>query len=193
MGKGRLMLHERLYTPTEFWEFVQQPENAGRWFELVQGEIVEVPPPTILPTLIGTAFAYFLRSHVIEHKLGYVTADGGAYVLGPGMIYVPDAAYISYERAPHVPEKYFLSAPDLAVEIVSPNDKPHEVQKKVANYLEAGTRLVWVVYPEEKAVYVWRKADEGQMLVKKVDLNGVLEGDEVLPGFQLAVRDVFPE
>jgi Uma2 family endonuclease len=99
----------------------------------------------------------------------------------------PDVGFVAKERLTGpIPDKYFPFAPDLAVEVVSPSDTAQDIREKVLDFLKAGTRLVWVVYPESKTVDVYRP--DG---VQVVEINGTLDGGDVLPGFRLALRAVF--
>jgi Uma2 family endonuclease len=82
---------------------------------------------------------------------------------------------------------YWPIAPDLAVEVVSPSDRAAEVLAKVAEYLEAGTRLVWVVYPQTQKIVVYRPSADVQML----SVSDTLEGGDVVPGFACPVAEVF--
>jgi Uma2 family endonuclease len=81
----------------------------------------------------------------MQHNLGYVTAPDGGFKLASGRVRQPDTAYISKQRQPSIPDNFEI-APDLAVEVVSPNE---DVLKKVDEYLESGTHVVWVIYPNE--------------------------------------------
>jgi Uma2 family endonuclease len=104
---------------------------------------------------------------------------------------LPDVAFVARARQPVLEGVEFPFAPDLAVEVVSPGDSAAEVLDKVALYLQAGTRLVWTVYPDEETVYVWQAAEGGGFHVRKFDRESTLDGGDVLPGFTLAVRDLF--
>ena len=101
----------------------------------------------------------------------------------------PDVAYISVDRLPdgRLPQGFLAGAPDLAVEVLSPRDNPVEVQQKVRDYLEAGTRLVWVVAPRARSVTVYR-ADASARLVREPES---LDGEDVLPGLTVSLADLF--
>jgi Uma2 family endonuclease len=87
----------------------------------------------------------------------------------------------------HALANYFPTGHDLAVEIVSEFDTPAEIDKKVNEYLAAGAKLVWVVYPDAKRVGIYD--DDGHY--KGLDINGVLDGGQVVPGFSMALKDIF--
>ncbi len=178
------------YTPLEFDEFIHLPENAERRFELVGGEVIEVPSNMRASRIAGlflTALNIFLR----VHKLGIATgADGGYIVMGER--YVPDVAFISYARHPEMDlPGYNPVAPDLAIEVISnPNNaEEHAVlRRKISNYLLAGT-LVWVVNPLSQRVEVYAPAKP----VLVVDRAGTLYGDDRLPGFALPLVEIFED
>jgi Uma2 family endonuclease len=102
---------------------------------------------------------------------------------------IPDVSFIALARLPHgrVPEGYIDGAPDLAVEIVSPSDRAEDVYGKVREYLEAGTRLVWVVWPRYRAITAYTQ--DGQ--IRELRAGDELGGDDVLPGFRVPVAEIF--
>ena len=101
---------------------------------------------------------------------------------------MPDVGFISKARQPKSShDTWNPQAPDLAVEVVSPSDRASKIADKVANYLLAGT-LLWYFYPDEQQVKVY---EPGQP-AKTLDINGLLDGGKVLPGFKLALKDIFP-
>ena len=126
------------------------------------------------------------------HPIGYAIGDSNDFALAPGMILKPDAAFVSKARLPRLPKHYEL-APDLAVEVISPSNSPKDILEKVEAYIHYGTRLVWVIYPEEHAVRVYTPAQSGTINLHKVDLDGALDGADLLPGFSMTVRAIFPE
>ena len=175
------------HTIEEFDTWVALPENAERLFEFVGGEIVEVPSNPY-SSYVSSRIIRRMGAFVEDHDLGYVTGKAGGYMV-LGERYAPDVAYISRERQPELPEEgYNPNPPDLAVEVVSPSDDLKRLQIKVVNYLAAGT-VVWVVYSETREVEIYAPGKA----VKIVDINGVLDGGDVLPGFTLPVKEIFPE
>ena len=102
----------------------------------------------------------------------------------------PDAMFFAAGRlpGPDAPDGVIEIAPDLAVEVVSPGDNARELEEKVAEYLDAGIRLIWVIYPETRSAYVFRSG--GGAL--RLDANDALSGEDVLPGFTLPLEALFP-
>jgi Uma2 family endonuclease len=114
-------------------------------------------------------------------------ADGGYRVAGER--YRPEVAFSSKTRQPEAShEVYNPNAPDLAVEVLSPSDKPDDMRIKIANYLAAGT-LLWVVEPETKTVEIYTPGQKA----RRIRVTETLDGGAVLPGFTLVVKDIFPE
>jgi Uma2 family endonuclease len=189
MGILAMALREKLYTVEEFWEIARLPENEGRRLELENGVIVEMASSTPLNTVTAGRIIYFLNAFVIPNNLGYVTVPDGGFALShSSKVRQPDAAFISKERISELPDQFQL-APDLAVEIVSENE---DVLKKVNEYLLSGSRIVWAVYAEEKIVYVFHLDEDSQLIGQTFSVDDTLNGGDVLPGFTLPVRDIFP-
>jgi Uma2 family endonuclease len=184
-----MVIRDKLYTADEFWEIARLPENAGRRLELDEGVIVEKAPSSPINTIIASRMIYHLSAFVIPRNLGYVTAPDGGFKLAPRTTRQPDAAFVSKTRVPVIPHEFEI-APDLAVEIVSPNE---DIFKKVGEYLRAGTRIVWGIYADEKTVYVFHLDADGKLAADPKGIDDMLDGEDVLPGFQLAVKDIFPE
>jgi len=172
-------------TVEEFERWVDLPENADRLFEYIGGEIAEVPSNPYVSEVaynIGFAIKLYLR----ERKMaGHVTGEAGGYMVS-GERYAPDVAYLAQEKGPLVAKGYNPIPPDLAVEVMSPSDDPDDLRIKVVNYLRAGT-TVWVVNPEKQHIEVYAP-DQSP---KRVGPEGTLSGGDVLPGFGVAVKDIF--
>lgn len=178
----------RLYTVEEFEQFAEMPENADRLFEFIGGEIVEVPSNPF-SSAVASTISFFIKLFIRQSQIqGHVTGEAGGYRVS-GERYAPDVAYLSKAVQPELVQKgYNPNPPELAVEVISPTDHPRKLQVKIANYLAAGT-LLWVVYPQERIVEVYRPGKPVEVL----DERGSLSGDDVLPGFTLAVKDIFQE
>ncbi len=141
---------------------------------------------------IGLCVGWLLKSHCAANDLGWVAgADAGyqCFPDDPGKVRKPDVSFIQLDRlaAGEQPTGHCRIAPDLAVEVVSPNDLYHEVETKVDEYHAAGTALVWVVNPVQRTVRVDR-ADGTTTLLRESD---TLTGENVLPGFACPVSEIF--
>jgi Uma2 family endonuclease len=182
-----MTIQQKSYTVADFFQWVERPENADQRWQLIGGQIVAMPPSSPTHSKVGARFARFLGAFVDERDLGHVLGADGGYILADGEVRIPDVSYIAKAR---VPDLLHL-APDLAVEVISPSESPRAVLDKIALYLGAGTRLVWAAYPDERVVDVWWAGENGTMQVQKFDIDGTLDGGDVLPGFRLAVKDIF--
>lgn len=158
--------------------------------ELIRGEWRPMVPPGFGHGEIMLAIGSVLRAWVRERGLGVVTVESG-YVLerSPDTVVGPDVAFVRSDRVPS-PEQYAKfgpTAPDLAVEVVSPSQSRRYIEEMVAIYLEAGTRLVWVADPRRQTVTVYAPDDEPRML----SVGEVVDGGDVLPGFTVQVAEIF--
>lgn len=181
-----MAVQEKLLTAEEF---AKMPSD-GKKYDLVKGHLVEVCRPKYIHGRLQTRLARYLDVHTEEHDLGAVVTESGHILArNPDTVRGPDVAFISKARlATQEPTGFIPGGPDLAVEIVSENDTVTEVMDKLKEYFRAGTRMVMVVYPNTQQVYVY----EGSMTnVRIVDIDGTLDGGEVLPGFKLPLRDLF--
>jgi Uma2 family endonuclease len=182
------MAVKQLMTAEELWAM---PEAPGKLFELVDGELVEIAGVTAFHGFVAGALLGLLSAFARERNLGLAFPDNTAYVLrrSPDLVRIPGVSYVSWPRVPEggIPEGFWEIAPDLAVEIVSPSDVAQEVYRKVHEYLDAGTRIVWVLWPTYRAITLY--AEGG--IVRDLGPEDVLEGGDVLPGFQVSVGELF--
>lgn len=185
----QLELQEKLFSAEEFFQIASAPENAERRLELEDGVIVEMAASTQKNTVTAMRIGYFLNAFVIPRNLGYVTGADGGFKLGTKRARQPDAAFISKTRHAQLQGVQFPVAPDLAVEIVSEDE---DIFKKAREYLNAGTKLVWAVYTDERTVFVMTLGANGAVTSLPFTESDVLDGGEVLPGFTLRVVDIFP-
>lgn len=181
-----MAVQTRRVTVEEFDRLVELPENADRLLEYVGEEIVEVVSNPY-SSQIAARILGFIFNYLLQHDIGHLTGADGGYMVG-GQRYIPDVGYISRRRQPKLAERgYNPNPPDLAVEVLSPTDDPGPMRIKIFNYLKAGT-VVWLVDPERKRVEVYAPGE-----ARIVGIDGRLDGGDVLPGFELAVKTVFPD
>jgi Uma2 family endonuclease len=181
-----MLIQEKLYTVDEFWEAFGETKRL----ELVKGVPTEMTPAGTAHGAISMWFGYLILGFVEAHDLGLVTAAETGFILStdPATVRAPDVGFIAKARLTGpTPEQYFPGPPDLAVEIVSPNDRADEIHNKVMDFLNAGTHLVWVVYPSSKTVAVYHPGSAGHIFTPE----DTLDGGGVLPGFSLSVREIF--
>jgi Uma2 family endonuclease len=160
-------------------------------YELIRGVLHEVTPCSIKPSMVGVNITGYLFIYLRSHKFGFLTGSDGGFVLSrnPDTMVAPDVGFIRAERLPNGVDfsGFCPIPPDFAVEVMSPSDRPREVAEKIALYQEAGVPLIWWVKPEERIVAVYRAGQH----TRDYHDGDELDGEPVLPGFRLAVRDVF--
>lgn len=157
--------------------------------ELVKGVLVVREPAGGRHGSVTMQLARRLANHADAERLGTVYAAETGFVLArhPDTVRAPDIAFVRRERlADRQPTGYPDLAPDLVVEVSSPSDRPGEVLAKVADWLSAGTRLVWIVDPERRLARVYR-ADGTEQIVTA---DQTLDGEDVVPGFASALGAV---
>ena len=157
--------------------------------ELVRGVLIVREPPGYQHGEVLARLTALLVTFVHAHGLGRVLAgDPGFHIArDPDTVRGPDVAFVRTERVPHpAPAAFAAFAPDLAAEIRSPGDRPGEVLAKVADWLSAGTALVWVIDPVRRLARVYR-ADGSETLVSE---SGELQGEDIVPGFHGALRSI---
>jgi Uma2 family endonuclease len=163
--------------------------DAGR-FELVDGQLQE-RPVSHESSVVALMLSARLALYVLAHRLGWVaTTDCGLQIFedDPSKVRFADGSFISTGRLHHRPaDGHLRVAPDLVLEVVSPNDIAADVNRKVREYLAAGVRVVWVVYPETQSVDIYRPDRSDTHL----DADGTLSGEDVVPGFSVALAELF--
>ena len=174
-----------LITAEEFYLFCC--ENDG-WYELVDGEVVELAPPNDehgeIAVNVGTAFNIYSR----QRGVGQARVETGYRLRrGPDTVRGPDVSFVFRPRVEGRGSGFPVGAPDIAVEVVSPSDTAAEVARKVAEYLAAGSQRVWVVYPAGRQVLIHR-ADGS---VPSYGGDDVITDEELLPGFSLPLSEIF--
>lgn len=166
------------------------PDDGFR-YELVRGELRKINPAgNVHGYRAGRIFSR-LEQHVDANGLGraYIAETGFIIYSNPDTVRAPDAAFVSKERleAEGEVEGYWPGAPDLAVEVVSPNDTHSEVTGKALEWLEAGCKMVLVVEPKRKTATVYRSREDIRILTE----GDTVDGADVVPGWRLPVAEIF--
>lgn len=157
--------------------------------ELVAGHILVREPPGYVHGRTAARLLVAIANHVNRHSLGVVLAAESGFTLfrNPDTVRAPDVAFIRAERVPHAPiVTYPEFAPDLAVEVLSPSDRAGKVLAKVGDWIDAGSRLVWVVDPARRIARVHRA--DGSVVTLSADDS--LDGEDVIPGLLVPLREV---
>ncbi len=165
----------------------------GRDFELVDGQLVQLNMGFDSSFVGGVVFG-LLFHHVNAHGLGWVLPIDAGYQCfprDPNKVRKPDVSFIraARMRAANRPKGYCRIFPDLAVEVISPNDLAVELSKKIEEYLEAGVPLIWVLDPASQRVFIYRSTGGDTILSRQDELTG----EEVIPGFRCQVSVLFAD
>jgi Uma2 family endonuclease len=170
-------------------EFEQIQDGDHRW-ELVAGRVIKMSPPGARHGVIAVRLAEFLGYHVRTTGLGFVMGEAGYRLASnPDTVRGPDLSFVRKDRVPAsgIPEGFWPGAPDLVIEILSPDNHPRQVREKTATYFALGSQVVWVVDPRRKQVSVHDVHGD----VRIMGIGDTLEGGTLLPGFLCAVDSIF--
>lgn len=157
--------------------------------ELVRGKLVVREPAGARHGRVAMNLAIRLGTHVERTHTGQLFAAETGFTLfrAPDTVRAPDIAFIRRERLPDpIPAGFPELAPDLVVEVLSPDDRPGEILAKVADWLEAGAQVVWVIDPERRLARIYRQDGTHASIAA----DDRLDGEEVLPGFACALASV---
>lgn len=172
-------------------EFMALPQDGHR-YELVNGEVIDIGNSGMEHGGIGSFLGGLLAIYVRQNKLGAVCDSSTAFSLKNGNKRSPDVSFVARERLKGLkcaPRGFFQGSPDLAAEILSPSNTVEEIHDKIVEYFENETRLVWVIHPDEKYVLVYHSSEPDRFLRPPDQL----EGEAIVPGFSMAVADLFEE
>jgi Uma2 family endonuclease len=169
-------------------EYDALPEKEGVKYELNEGELITVAPsPRLAHNRARRRLDQRLTAFVEEHGLGEVMSETD-FMLSEGIVRIPDVAFIRAERIQGLdPKQRLEGAPDLAVEVASPNDDPGNLVLKAQQYLRTGARAVWVLYPEARLAYLYKPGERPEIR----ESHQSLDDPELLPGFSIPLSEVF--
>lgn len=183
-----------LATQTVVWTdtaFMALPKD-GHDYELVNGELVDMGNSGMEHGYVACLLVARLTTVVRQSRLGAVCDSSTAFTLKNGNKQSPDVSFVAKDRLKGLkrpPRGFFQGSPDLAVEILSPNNTVEEIHSKIVEYFEHGTRLVWVIHPDEKYVLLYHSPEPDRLLLPQ----DALDGEGVIPGFSMAVAELFEE
>ena len=171
-------------------DLLDMPDD-GFQYELVRGELRKTGPAGYVHGKLAMSVGARLWAYVKANGLGEVYGAETGFKLGtdPDHVRAPDAAFVRSERVEAAGDAggFFPGAPDIAVEVVSPSDRYSQVEEKVADWLDAGAQAVIVVDPSRRAVKVHRSLGDAVVLTEE----DVLSVEDVVPGWQMSVEEVF--
>lgn len=172
-------------------DLLQMPRDDWR-HELVEGVLYRMPPPGFAHGALAGQLGGLLFAYVNQHKLGRVLAAETGFQIAsdPDTVRAPDVAFVTNERlqkADFDRHKYFPGAPDFLVEILSPSDSYSDVEKKVAQWLAAGARLVVLADPAKQLLFAHRPGKPAQILSRE----DTLDASDVIDGWRVPVAEIF--
>lgn len=178
-------------------QFAQLPGADGWTYELLAGRVIVMPSPGDAHAKIQTRLVLRLGLYIETQQLGILTSTSCYNLPLPNQredLLCPDLSYSRPEREAAMPLRgsYRVGAPDLVIEIASPNDTRPELAAKAAIYLEAGVALLWVVWPARRTIDVWRPASRSRP-ARVLTAADTLDGETIAPGFQCPVAAIFGE
>lgn len=178
----------KLLTAEDRW---MMPEAPGKQFELVDGELVEMPTAGAVHNAIMVLLVTMIQAHSRLHRLRRTFGDGLGYILcrNPDVGRIPDVSFVRQENLPEsaIPVGFRDGRPDLAVEIVSPHDRANEVHTQARAYIAHGVPLVWVCWPTTRTISVY--SADGRL--GGLGPDDMLDGADTLPRFMVRVADAF--
>ena len=165
-------------------------DEPGICYELVRGQLRRMSPAGQWHSGVEMVLGELLSHHVRVNKLGRAFPGDAGFLLArkPDTVLSPDVAFVTRERMPPPRSRgYFPGPPDLAVEIRSPGDRRRSLHERALSWLDHGARMVWVIDPIAANATVYRGKDD----VREIGEDGDLLGEDVVPGFRVALRELF--
>jgi len=162
-------------------------ERDKRLCELIDGTLVE-KPMGYWEGIIAINLATLLAAFVNQHSLGAVSGPDSTMRMKSGRVRLPDVGFVSKARLPKTLEAIPNLSPDLAVEVLSEGNTPGEIQQKLIEYFQSGTRLAWIIDPPTRTVAIYHRPGEPTRILEE---NAVLEGEMVLPGLSIQITELF--
>lgn len=183
-------------SPKKVWteaELQSLPED-GYIHEIVNGELVMSPKNDFFHGCICTRLLFASEGFNREHKLGVLLDSNTGFWMKNRNCRAPDISFVPKERLRELGfrpsmRKFFPGAPDLAVEILSPNNTRAEIDKRLRDFFESGTQIAWVIDPDQQRVEVCHSPTRRAL----VGSGGFLDGEYLLPGFRYPIADLFKE
>ena len=170
-------------TAQEFCDFAHREENENAWLELDCGEVIALDPPTRLMSFLTATFSALISKHTEDIGTCYAVCGDVGVILRRNPDTVRGADVAVFDDFASLTDKslhYDDVAPLLAVELLSPTERPMRIGRKIADYLAAGTKIVWLIDPEARTAIVYRP----DRIPQVIEADGILDGEDVLPGFR---------
>ena len=189
MSSLTLSLPEKIQKIWTNAEFSALPD--GNHYEIVNGELINMGNSGALHGYICSLLVMALMNYILPKKLGVILDSSTAFTMKNGNKRSPDISFVSREKLEgleELPDGFLDGSPDLAIEVLSPNNTIAEIDQKIVEYFENGARLVWVINLKQNYVLVYRSAKEPDRLLKGTDS---LDGEEIISGFTMPLSELF--
>jgi Uma2 family endonuclease len=163
----------------------------GNRYELINGELIDMGNSGALHGYVCSILVMALMNYILPRKLGIVLDSSTAFAMKNGNKRSPDISFVSKAKLQgldELPDGFLDGSPDLAIEVLSPNNTIAEIHQKLVEYFENGSRLVWVINLKQHYVLVYRSAKEPDRLLKQSDS---LDGEDVIAGFTMPLSELF--
>ena len=184
------IVETKLLTAEEFWEWANLPENHDKNYELDRGEVVEVTRPAEYHGVICAWIAHLLWGYVLQRGRGILCSNGTGLLVerDPDTLRGPDLMFIDEPLGlDQLSRKFTERIPKLVIEVLSPNDRMTQLNRRIGQYLQRGVGLVWLVDAEVRSVTVYRR-DRYPLVL---DNSDELSGEDVLPDLRIRVSELF--
>jgi Uma2 family endonuclease len=188
ISPNRIRIRPPLGTATE-QDVIAIHDRENRLFELVDGVLVE-KGMGFFEGRLALILGHFLEVYIGQHDYGFTVGADGMLRITTGLVRIPDVAFFRWERVPNrrMPRQPIADLiPNLAVEVLSPSNTRREMDRKLREYFTAGVELVWYIDPPTRTTQIWTSLEDSIVIGE----DGTLDGGTVLPGFRLAMRDLF--
>lgn len=182
---NRIRMYPRPGMATE-QDVLEVHARTGRLCELIDGVLVE-KPMGFHESEVATEIICSLRNYLRIHRVGTLGGEGGTLRILPGQVRIPDVSFVSWDRMPAQSGPIPAVTPDLAVEVLSESNTEREMSRKLREYFAGGARLVWYIDPPTRTARAYTSPEQYVF----VDEEGSLTGGDVLPGFELRLKDLF--
>jgi Uma2 family endonuclease len=174
-------------------DLLKLPMGFGQRYELIEGVLVEMSPAGFEHGVVAAIIIYFLTAYAKQTRFGVVLSSETGYRTRKDdkTVRAPDASFMSYTKIPadKKPRNYSDIAPDLVVEVVSPNDSAAEIEAKTQEWLDFGVSMVWVAYPGSNRLHIHRAGQD----IKVLSEHDSVDSGDVLPGFSVRVVQFFED
>ena len=171
-------------------EFMALPDD-GHHYEIINGELIDMGNSGALHGYVAIILSSALFAVVSSQKLGAIFDSSTAFKMKNGNKRSPDISFFAKARLQGMttlPSGYLEGSPDLVVEVLSPGNTVEEIDDKLTEYFDNGTRLAWVIHPLQHYILVYHSAQEPEKMLRSIDS---LKGEDIVPGFSLPVADLF--